>query len=82
MPYPLDRLKDRCIARELEPHLISSSALREVCGKMERRRVMTRFLLPGTAPCGQPQAKAQEVVAATGLMKPAMQPGSQPISCG
>jgi len=31
--------------------LMSSSALRVVWGKMLRRSVITRFLLPGTAPC-------------------------------
>ena len=31
--------------------LTSSRALREVCGSSVRRRVMGRFLQPGTAPC-------------------------------
>jgi hypothetical protein len=30
--------------------LTSSNALRDVCGKMDRRNVITRFLDPGTAP--------------------------------
>ena len=32
--------------------LISSSAVREVCATRDRRRVMHRFLVPGTAPYG------------------------------
>ncbi len=34
--------------------LISSRALRLVCGKMPFRNVMHRFLLPGTAPYTAP----------------------------